>query len=138
MNVLIDTNVLISAALRDRLPEKVVLYVATNDQCRWIVTAEIVQEYLGVIARPKFGLSADVLRQWADLVSMRTIGVPSPPVDVAFPRDPKDSVFLSAAIAAAADYLVTGDNDLLQSRGSLALATRILSVAEFAAQFKLS
>jgi hypothetical protein len=28
MNVLIDTNVLLSAALRDKLPERVVLFVA--------------------------------------------------------------------------------------------------------------
>jgi putative PIN family toxin of toxin-antitoxin system len=138
MNVIIDTNVLISAALRDRLPEEVVLYVATNDQCRWIVTAEIVLEYLGVIARPKFDLSAEVIRQWADLVSMRTISVPSPPVDVAFPRDPKDAVFLSAAISTAADFLITGDNDLLRSRESLKVTTRILSVAEFATEVGLT
>ncbi len=31
MNVLIDTNVLLSAALRDRLPERVVLHIASQD-----------------------------------------------------------------------------------------------------------
>jgi predicted nucleic acid-binding protein len=44
MNVLIDTNVLLSAALRDRLPEKIVLYVATRDDVRWLVTPEILAE----------------------------------------------------------------------------------------------
>jgi hypothetical protein len=40
MKVLVDTNVLLSAALRDRLPEQVVLHVATswpgraNDSCQ--------------------------------------------------------------------------------------------------------
>lgn len=34
MNVLIDTNVLPSAALRDRLPESAVLYVASHDEMR--------------------------------------------------------------------------------------------------------
>ncbi len=63
MNVLIDTNVLISAALRDRLPERVVLYVATRDDCRWLVTPEILAEYVDVLRRPKFGLPEDVLKQ---------------------------------------------------------------------------
>lgn len=31
MTVLIDTNVLLSAALRNRLPERVVLYVSMQD-----------------------------------------------------------------------------------------------------------
>jgi hypothetical protein len=31
MKVLVDTNVLLSAALRDRLPEQVVVFIATHD-----------------------------------------------------------------------------------------------------------
>jgi predicted nucleic acid-binding protein len=46
MKILVDTNVLLSAAWRDRLPEKVVLHVATDRDCQWIVTAPILQEYL--------------------------------------------------------------------------------------------
>jgi uncharacterized protein len=138
MNVLIDTNVVLSAALRDRLPETIVRYVAASENCRWIVTASIVAEYLEVIARPKFGLPPEILRQWAELLAMRTIQVPSPTIAVNFPRDPKDAIFLAAAIAVGADYLITGDNDLLQSRASLALSTHILSVADFATEFKLT
>ena len=44
MNVLIDTNVLLSAALRDRLPEHVVLYVGSRDDCKWLVTPEMLAE----------------------------------------------------------------------------------------------
>jgi uncharacterized protein len=138
MNVIVDTNVLLSAALRDRLPEQVVRYVATQDECRWIVTAEIVSEYLEVIKRPKFGLTAELLQQWAELISLRTVIVPSPPIEFSFPRDPKDAVFLAAALSSGADYLITGDNDLLHSRASLATATRIVSIAEFAAEFKIT
>ncbi len=136
MNVLIDTNVLLSAALRDRLPETVVRYVATSEECRWIVTAPILLEYLEVVGRPKFGLMSEIIRQWTDLIAMRTVTVPSPPIDVNFPRDPKDAIFLSAAISSGADFLITGDNDLLQSRALL--ATRIVSIAEFVAEFKIT
>jgi len=42
----------------------------------------------------------------------------SPPCVPDFPRDPKDAPFLAAALAARADFLITGDNDLLQAGAS--------------------
>jgi predicted nucleic acid-binding protein len=53
MNVLVDTNVLLSAALRDKLPERVLLYVAARDDFRWLVTPEILAEYRDVLRRPR-------------------------------------------------------------------------------------
>ncbi len=136
MKILIDTNVLLSAALRDRLPERVVRFVATRDDWQWIVTPDIAGEYADVLSRPKFRLPANVLREWHDLIHARTIPVSVSLPPVSFPRDPKDAPFLAAAIATGADYLITGDNDLLQSR--LPLATRIVSAAEFARIFQIS
>ena len=121
MNVLIDTNVLLSAALRDKLPERVMLYVATP---------EIVQEYVEVLRRPKFKLSPETLQRWTELVDMRTINVGSPPAMPDFPRDPKDAPFLAAALLTEADYLITGDKDLLEAKDTV--ATRIVTAAEFA------
>lgn len=50
---------LLSAALRDRLPEQVVLFVAMRDEWKWIVTPEIMAEYALVLRRPKFRLSQE-------------------------------------------------------------------------------
>jgi len=79
MNVLIDTNVLLSAVLRDKLPERLVLYLATRDNCRWLVTPEILAEYIGVLRRPKFGLEEETINRWAEMLAMRTVNVGSPP-----------------------------------------------------------
>ena len=68
MIVVVDTNVLVSAALRNRLPERVVIYVATHPDCRWLVTPHILREYIDVLNRPKFQLDAKVLEQWLDLI----------------------------------------------------------------------
>jgi len=136
MNVLVDTNVLLSAALRNRLPEQVVLYLAARDDWRWLVTPEILKEYAEVLQRPRFGLSAEIVKQWTELIGMRTILLPSPTSDVNFPRDPKDILFLSAAVAENADFLITGDHDLLQAKGIV--PTRIATVAEFAAEYGIS
>jgi putative PIN family toxin of toxin-antitoxin system len=136
MKVLIDTNVLLSAALRDGLPERVVLYEATRDDCKWLVTPEILAEYTEVLRRPRFDLTAETLERWAGLLDMRTVVVGSPQMDVKFPRDPKDSPFLAAALASDADFLITGDKDLLDSRDIV--RTRIVSVAEFSEEFQIS
>jgi predicted nucleic acid-binding protein len=85
----------------------------------------------GVLKRPKFALPAQHLQQWAELIEMRTLMVPTPMVDTSQLRDPKDAIFLAAAVATAADYLVTGDRDLLQTQ--FAGPTRIVTVADFSA-----
>jgi putative PIN family toxin of toxin-antitoxin system len=136
MNVLIDTNVLLSAALRDRLPERVVLHVAATDTFRWLVTPEILTEYTEVLRRPKFGLDEETLERWAGLLAMRTVNVGSPPTAPEFPRDPKDMPFLAAALAAHADFLITGDKDLLDAKDIV--GTRIVTVAEFSSEFRIA
>ena len=46
-----------------------------------------------------------------------------------FPRDAKDAKFLACALAAAADFLVTGDQDFTGAR--LIGRTKIVSVTQF-------
>jgi putative PIN family toxin of toxin-antitoxin system len=129
MKVLVDTTVLLSAVLRDRLPEKVILHIGARDEWTWVVTPEILDEYIEVLRRPKFALPAEVLQRWSELVQSRTICVSSPP-QVEFLRDPKDAPFLAAAIASSAEYLITGDRDLLQAQSLV--STRIVTVADMA------
>jgi putative PIN family toxin of toxin-antitoxin system len=136
MIAVVDTNVLLSAALRDRLPEQVVLYVAMRDEWKWIVTPEILAEYVEVLERPKFRLSRETLNHWADLVAMRTVNIGSPPTAAASLRDPKDAPFLAAALAGRADYLITGDRDLLAAKDLAPV--RILTIAEFAQEFAVA
>jgi len=119
MKVLIDTNVLLSAALRDRLPERIVLSIATDDAWSWLVTDEILSEYRDVLRRPKFNLDDTTIEKWMDLIAMRTVHVGNPPTAPEFPRDPSDAPFLAAAILSDADLLVTGDRDLLEARSAM-------------------
>jgi uncharacterized protein len=137
MIALVDTNVLLSAALRDRLPERVVLHVAMHDEWLWLVTPDILQEYHEVLPRPKFRLSPETLRKWIELVEMRSLRLEIQPLPLTGQlRDPKDRPFLAAAIATAADYLITGDKDLLTAQPFV--STRIVTVAEFARLFGIS
>jgi len=63
------------------------------------------------------------------------VNVGAPPSAPDFPRDRKDAPFLAAALAAHADFLITGDRHLLQAQD--VLATRIVTVADFRSEFQV-
>ena len=128
MKVVIDTNVLVSAALRDRGPERVILFLAEHPELEWVVSDEIMEEYVEVLARPKFALPDPLLRRWLRVLESLTTRVE---VDerLEFPRDRKDAKFLACALSAGADFLVTGDRDFEQAKRLM--TTTIVSVAVF-------
>jgi len=110
MKVVIDTNVLVSAAWRDKSPEAVVIWIANQDDWEWIVSREILVEYQEVLRREKFNLSVEVIEKWDYILTNLTTLV-DVNIEVEFPRDQKDAKFLACALAADADYLITGDAD---------------------------
>jgi putative PIN family toxin of toxin-antitoxin system len=128
MKVVIDTNVLVSAAWRDKSPEAVVLWIAFHDDWDWLVSQEILDEYQEVLRREKFNLSAEVIEKWVYIVTNLTTLV-NVNVPVEFPRDQKDAKFLACALAADADYLITGDADFNEAQKLT--KTTIISVSMF-------
>ena len=73
------------------------------------------------LAYSKFGLTADEQRELlADyLPYCTTIRIPRKPPKTPACRDPFDVAFLQLAIVGKAEYLVTGDRDLLALSGQL-------------------
>lgn len=59
-----------------------------------------------------------------------------PSTHPAFHRDPKDELFIAAALASDADYLITGDKDLLDEQPLV--STQILRPADFARLFAIA
>lgn len=128
IRVVIDTNVLVSAILRGRAPQAVILFVAEQPDFEWVVSAAIVREYKAVLSRPKFGLPPDLLQRWFVMIDTLTTLVPVTSM-VELPRDPKDAKFLECALDAEAHYFISGDLDFggAQKLGK----TTILTVALF-------
>lgn len=128
MKVVVDTNVLVSAALKDKDPEIVLLWIVARPGCDWLVTREILDEYMAVLARPKFGLPEDLQREWRTLLNTATTLIPT---DLAptFLRDPSDAKFLACALTGGADFFITGDRDF--EAAEKLLTTRIVSIALF-------
>jgi uncharacterized protein len=124
MRVVIDTNILISAMLKDRSPEAAILCVVSRPDLEWVVCPEILQQYLEVIARPKFAFPKGLLNRWRDILTQATVSIETPQIAIDFPRDRKDARFLSCAMAAAADLLISGDADMDDARALICFRRR--------------
>ena len=110
MRVLIDTNILMSALLRDGLPESVILWVLNNPEWEWLVSPAIMDEYRDVLQRKKFKLTDEFVNRWLDLLN-NFVTLHSPTLAIGFPRDRKDAKFLECAQSTKADLFITGDRD---------------------------
>lgn len=128
MRVVVDTNVVVSAILRDRLPERVLLFILAQPDFEWVASPEILNEYREVLRRPKFSLPDAVLLQWEERFRAAIAEWPVT-IAVAFPRDVKDAKFLACALASDADFLITGDHDFTEAR-KLG-RTKIISASQF-------
>ncbi|HMZ08907.1 MAG TPA: putative toxin-antitoxin system toxin component, PIN family [Anaerolineales bacterium] len=128
MKVLVDTNVLVSAAWRDRKPEAVILWLIARPDWQWLVSAEIMEEYKEVLRRKKFSFPADTLQKWETLLDRDTCLV-SVNNELDFPRDQKDAKFLACALSNNADFFITGDGDFEEAYKIV--NTTIISVSIF-------
>ena len=94
-------------------------------------------EVRAVLSRPKFDRGIDPARRQAVLDLMTSGALRTEPVErVRECRDPGDDKYLELALAASADFIVSGDRDLLVLdpwRG-----VRILSPAAFVALWDAS
>jgi uncharacterized protein len=128
MRVVIDTNILVSAILKDRTPEQVILFVAEHEEFEWIVSSDILAEYEAVISRPKFKLSQEIIEKWSVVFDLMTTCI-DVDIEIDFPRDQKDAKFLACAIAGSVNFFITGDKDF--SEAQKMLVTIIISVTDF-------
>lgn len=108
LRLVIDTNILISAALKPDGLERTVLLLAIAKPARLYVTGPILLEYRDVLARPELEIRKGLRQQLLQLIKNHAQLVkPGRSLQVA--KDPGDDKFLECADAARADYLVTGN-----------------------------
>ncbi|MEK6666418.1 MAG: putative toxin-antitoxin system toxin component, PIN family [candidate division NC10 bacterium] len=135
IRVVLDTNTLISALLFSGTAARLVPLWQFR-RITVLVSKEILQEYLRVLAYPKFQLGDHEIRALVEeelLPFADTIRVRRRLAVVR--RDPEDDKFLECAGAGRAEYLVTGDRDL-RELGSYRGIT-ILTVGEFLERMNL-
>jgi putative PIN family toxin of toxin-antitoxin system len=110
--VIIDTNLWISFLISNKLNELDSLI--DTGVIKLIFSNELIEEFLEVTNRPKFKKyfkKADVdallnqIQNQGELIKVKS--------NLNICRDEKDDFLLNLSIDSKADYLVTGDNDLL-------------------------
>jgi predicted nucleic acid-binding protein len=91
-----------------------------------VVSEAIPDEDKTVRARSKFGLPAALRQQWYALLDTVTVivDVPEP---LSYPRDPTDAKFPTCAIAADAEWLITGDRDFSHTRKLVSTTILLIS-----------
>lgn len=107
----IDTNVLVSAALKWNSVPGSIIDLAFNDIIVLLVNKEILKEYQTVLLRPKFHLTEEIVQDILDEINAHAVSISEEPVDIDLP-DPKDRVFYEVTMEARKDedaYLVTGN-----------------------------
>jgi putative PIN family toxin of toxin-antitoxin system len=126
--IIIDTNIWVhflitkQFAFLDGLLE--------NGEVRLIFSEELLSEFIEVVKRPKLSkyfsdddlkMLLELIEQYADFISVDS--------NVQVCRDVNDNFLLSLAKDSSANYLITGDNDLLVLNQFE--KTRIITIAEY-------
>jgi putative PIN family toxin of toxin-antitoxin system len=108
LRLVIDTNVLVSAALNPEGLQRTTLILAITKPAHLYVSLPILAEYAGVLSRPHLQIRRGVRLQLLQLIKNRS-SVVSPSRRLEVSSDPDDNMFIECADAARADYLITGN-----------------------------
>jgi uncharacterized protein len=135
MKVVLDTNVLVSALLkRDSIPGRL-LQAVWDGNLDLVLSEPLLTELREVLNYPKIRkrlvASAIDSELFVELLPFFTVQVDLTGVEAPLPRDAGDEMVLATLMASQAEWLVSGDEDLL------VMADRfpILSPAAFVARF---
>ena len=122
--VVIDTNVIISSFYGGN--PKLIIDLLKSERIRLCISKEILNEYFKVIPRFKF-IDNINLNKLLKLFSNRRVvsyTATTPNLKVVI-KDPDDDKFIECAVELGAEYIISGDNDLLSVKqfGNIKIVT---------------
>lgn len=114
LRVVIDANIHYSALRRGDSPVHEVEDAWQRAFVRPLTSPQVQREVRRVVRKKSLGLSEDDIFKFLALYDARCeMIIPPPGLRTAQCRDPKDQRYLDLAHAAAADFIISGDHDLL-------------------------
>ncbi len=131
MKVILDTNIWISFLLGKRLT--ILREIVEMEEVEIYVSEALITELHDVVFRPKFlgKIEFQSILNLFELINAKCKMIEGYPDAESAIRDIKDLYLLSMAESIPADYIVTGDNDLLVLKNYK--DTRIITFTEFIA-----
>lgn len=112
LRIVLDTNVLISAIICDGKPRKL-LQSGINREYVILSSLGILDELSEVLQRPKFKMTGDDIIGIVSTLIETVENVHVTSEIKAIKNDPDDDILINAAYDGNADYIVSGDPDLL-------------------------
>lgn len=132
MKIVLDTNVFISGVFWSGSPHKVLMLWAEN-KINLLITKKILTEYLRILR--KIDHTGDIAKKWGAFILENSLIIEDKEL-VRICRDPEDNKFLNCAIIGGANYLVSGDDDLLSLK--IIGSTEIINSTQFLKRYKRS
>jgi putative PIN family toxin of toxin-antitoxin system len=127
LRLVLDTNVLVSAALKPEGFERTTFLLATTKPARLYITPSILEEYREVLTRPELKIRKGLRRQLLRFIRNRSYSV-IPSLNLRVASDSGDDKFIECADVARADYLITGNK---RHFAKFWKQTKIITVREF-------
>ncbi|MBM4295918.1 MAG: putative toxin-antitoxin system toxin component, PIN family [Deltaproteobacteria bacterium] len=135
MNVVIDTNVLISAILQTGSPPARILDLALSGDIRLISSFHLLQEIDRVVQYPRITkaiekrLPPDKLPSFLNKIREIVILTPGELVVDDITEDSPDNLVLACAVEGKADFIISGDHHLIDLKSFRGI--RIVAPATF-------
>ena len=128
-SAVIDANSLVSASLTDLTPPGRLVSLWHEDQFELIMSEYLFAEVERTLAKPFFRslLSSARIADFLQMLRVDATFVPLTETVVGVATHPEDDFVLATAASARADFLVTGDHDLLRLgafRGTVIVSAR--------------
>lgn len=108
LRLVLDTNIVVSAALKPEGLQRTVLILALTKPARMYVSQSLLSEYREVLTRPEFRIPKGQRSQLLQLIENRAHLV-SPSFALNVATDSRDNIFLECADLGRADFLITGN-----------------------------
>jgi uncharacterized protein len=114
LRLVVDTNVLVSAALKPDGLQRTTFLLAITKPGRLYVSTPVLEKYAEVLSRPELSIRKGLRLQLLQLIKNNGhLVTPSRHIEVT--SDPDDNTFVECADAARADFLITGNRKHFQA-----------------------
>jgi len=129
--VVLDANVIVSGMLYEEGNPARILDLWKKDAFVLVISQPLYEEIINTITKlkPKYKIPATAIKETAELLRDHSLWVEIKHIPEVT-RDPKDNMVVATATVAQADFLITGDKDIL-ALGKSYKKVKIRKPAEF-------
>ena len=117
IRAVLDTNVIVSGIIKGNSPPGRILEALFQRHFIPVTTEPILAEIARVLTYPKirqrYHIGSEEVEHVLSALTLHSDFIHLPHFSWKLSRDPDDDLFVACAIEGGADYLVTGDQDLL-------------------------